>query len=64
MNDYSGMLLHEAKLRDHIKEARGGRMIHAARPVDKVRRSRLARRRLASRLLWLAALAAMRLTAG
>lgn len=56
MNDYSGMLLHQAKLQDQLKEARESRLL-AERPVGERESSHPGRRRRLSRLLWAAALA-------
>jgi hypothetical protein len=67
MNDYMGMLLHQARVNDFVKEAQRGQTIRAARSASNVRRSGLTGRGVASRLLWasfLATIAALWATQG
>ena len=67
MNDYMGMLLHQARVNDFVKEAQRGKMIRATRSVPGVRPTGLTGRRVASRLLWatlLATVAALQVTQG
>jgi uncharacterized PurR-regulated membrane protein YhhQ (DUF165 family) len=52
MNDYMGMLLHQAKVQDLVKEAQRGQTIRAARSAPSDRSARLTGRRIASRLVW------------
>ena len=67
MNDYMGMLLHEARVEDFVKDAQRGQTIRAARSASNDRRAGSTGRRIASRLVWaifLATIAALRITQG
>lgn len=67
MNDYMGTLLHQARLKDLTREARGGQMIRAARSAPEDRHAGSTQRRISARLLWaivLATVAALRVTRG
>jgi len=61
MNDYTGKLLHNAHYDDLLKEARGARLLKAARQAGGSRSSRSLNRRLVMKLAWalMAALLAM-----
>ena len=67
MNDYMGMLLHQARVEDFVKEAQRDKMIRATRSAPGVRPNGLTGRGIASKLLWaslLATIAALRITQG
>jgi len=66
MNDYMGMLLHQARVDDFVKDAERGKLIRA-RSAPNDRRPGVTGRKVASRLLWaifVATIAALRVTQG
>jgi len=67
MNDYMGTLLHQARIKDLTREARGGQMIRATQSAPNDRPAGSTELRIAGRLLWatlLATIAALRITQG
>ena len=52
MNDYTGKLLHNAHYDDLLKEARGARLLKAARQAGGSRSSRSPNRWLVRKLAW------------